>query len=105
MLQEVNMGRRSGFQCANIEHYRWMVGDELIDEIQELAKALKAVRICQINSTAYGGGVAELLPRIIPILSALGIDCDWKLLHAPSEFFTVSKAFRNALQGKPHELT
>ncbi|MDH3770324.1 MAG: glycosyl transferase family 1, partial [Nitrospirota bacterium] len=92
MLEEVNIGRRSGFQSANIENYRWLVGDELIDEIYELAKALKGVRICQINSTAYGGGVAELLPRIIPILSALGIDCDWRLLHAPSEFSTVSKA-------------
>lgn len=68
MLSEVNIGRRSGFQSANIENYRWLVGDELIEEIYELAKALKGVRICQINSTAYGGGVAELLPRIIPIL-------------------------------------
>ncbi len=105
MLQEVNIGRRSGFRSAHIEYYRWLIGDELIDEILDLAKALKGVRICQINSTAYGGGVAELLPRIIPILSGLGIDCDWRLLHAPSEFFTVSKAFHNALQGKPHELT
>ncbi len=105
MLQEVNIGRRSGFQSANIEQYRWLIGDELIDEILALAKALKGVRICQINSTAYGGGVAELLPRIIPILSGLGIDCDWRLLHAPSDFFTVSKAFHNALQSKPHELT
>lgn len=53
MLQEVNMGRRSGFQCANIEHYRWLVGDELIDEIQELARSLQG-----------GGSVRSILQHM-----------------------------------------
>ena len=105
MLPEVQIGRRSSLQSCDIEHYRWLVGDEMIDEIQYLAKGLNGIKVCHINSTAYGGGVAELLPRLIPIFLTLGLDVDWRLIHAPQEFFTVTKSFHNALQGKPHELT
>ena len=104
MLPEVHIGRRSGMQSSHVENYRWLVGDELIDDIQRLAKDLKGVRICQINSTAYGGGVAELLPRLIPMLLTLGINVDWRLIHGSPEFFTVTKCLHNALQGKHHTL-
>ena len=105
MLPEVQIGRRSSLQSCDIEHYRWLVGDELIDEIHDLAKKLDGVKVCHINSTAYGGGVAELLPRIIPIFLTLGLNVDWRLIHAPQDFFTVTKSFHNALQGQPHTLT
>ncbi len=105
MLPEVQIGRRSSLQSCDVEHYRWFVGDEMIDEIQELASQLNGINICHINSTAYGGGVAELLPRLIPIFLTLGLNVDWRLIHAPQEFFSVTKSFHNALQGKPHDLT
>ena len=105
MLPEVQIGRRSSLQSCDIEHYRWLVGDEMIDEIQQLAKGLNGIKVCHINSTAYGGGVAELLPRLIPIFLTLGLQVEWRLIHAPQEFFSVTKSFHNALQGKPHELT
>lgn len=105
MLPEVHLGRRSALISCKFENYRLIVGDELMDEINDLAQDLKGLRVCQISSTAYGGGVAELLPRVIPALEALGIRTDWRLIHGPPEFFTVTKSFHNALQGQAHTLT
>jgi trehalose synthase len=75
------------------------VGDDLVDEIEKLAASLAGVRICHINSTSAGGGVAELLGRHIPLLQALGVSADWRLIFAEPEFFQVTKGFHNALQG------
>ncbi len=76
-----------------------LISDELSDELSTLAKDLRDVRICHLNSTAFGGGVAELLARYVPMLQALGLHADWRLIHSQPEFFTVTKAFHNALQG------
>jgi len=73
MLPKVSVHR---FCCAaftDVENYRRIVGDELIDEIAVLARALNGVRACHVNSTGFGGGVAELLSRHVPLANALGI--------------------------------
>jgi trehalose synthase len=89
---------------ANLESYRLLISDGLFDELQALAKELQGVRICHINSTAFGGGVAELLTRYLPALQGLGVQADWRLIHGQPEFFTVTKAFHNALQGAKYDL-
>lgn len=66
MLPEVHLGRHCCAPSTNPDNYRPLVGDALIDEIQTLAKDLRGVRVCQINATAAGGGVAEFLGRQIP---------------------------------------
>ena len=105
MLPKVSIGR---FCCApftNVANYRRIVGDELIDEIEHLARELNGVRVCHINSTGFGGGVAELLSRHVPLVRALGLDVDWRLIQGTPEFFVVTKAFHNALQGAAYALT
>lgn len=105
MLPKVSIHR---FCCApftNVDNYRRLVGDELIDEIEALARDLKGVRACHINSTGFGGGVAELLSRHVPLARALGIDADWRIIQGPPKFFTITKAFHNALQGAPYSLS
>jgi trehalose synthase len=82
-----------------------LVGDDLIDELMTLAKSLGGVRVCEINATAAGGGVAELLGAEIPILKAMGVNADWRLIHGDAPFFQVTKAFHNALQGADLDLT
>lgn len=99
MLPKVSIGRHCCAMSTDIENYRMLVGDELVDEINELAKNLNGVRICHLNSTAFGGGVAELLTRYMPALQSLGLVVEWRLIHGRPEFFTVTKAFHNALQG------
>ncbi|NUP10049.1 MAG: glycosyltransferase [Polyangiaceae bacterium] len=105
MLPKVSVHR---FCCApftNVENYRRLVGSELIDEIERLARDLHGVRICHVNSTGFGGGVAELLSRLVPLARALGIRADWRLIQGTPEFFGVTKSFHNALQGAPHTLS
>jgi trehalose synthase len=104
MLEKVSIGRHCGAVSSSIENYRILVGDELIDEIIDLARQLNGIRICHINSTAFGGGVAELLARHLPILQDLGLSADWRLIHGTPDFFNVTKAFHNALQGAEYDL-
>jgi len=93
MLEKIRMGRFCCAQSTQIENFRPLLGDELIDEILELARELKEVRICQINATPLGGGVAELLSREVPILESMGMSVDWRIIHGDQEFFSITKAF------------
>lgn len=104
-LPRIAIGRHCCSESTNLENYRILVGDEMIDEIMRLSRALKGIRVCQINATAGGGGVAELLARQIPLYHALGIKMDWQIIHGDKEFFTVTKGFHNALQGADFDLT
>ena len=99
MLPKVSIRRFTSAPFTNVENYRQLAGDELIDEVRQLARDLKGVRVCHINSTGFGGGVAELLSRHIPLARAVGIESDWRLIQGTPEFFTVTKALHNGLQG------
>lgn len=104
-MNRVAIGRHCCAQSTNLESYRPLVGDALLAEIQELARALHDVRICHVNSTAAGGGVAELLGRQVPLLQALGLRVDWQIIRGEEEFFTITKGFHDALQGGRFDLT
>lgn len=93
MLNKVSLGIR------NLQKYRLVLGNELIDEIEKLADELKGVRICHVNSTAFGGGVAELLSSFIPLGRDAGLTIDWQVIHGDRRFFTITKSLHNALQG------
>ena len=80
--------------------YQNVVDADLIDEVQALARELQGVRVLQLNSTATGGGVAELLNSLIPLEQDCGLDVDWRLLCPNEAFFAVTKGFHNALQGQ-----
>jgi trehalose synthase len=104
MLPTVVLGRYCCSPLQSVENYRMIAGDPLIEEIQSLSRDLKGVRVCQLNSTGYGGGVAELLTRQVPLAHALGIDVEWRLIPGTPDFFRVTKAIHNALQGATYEL-
>jgi trehalose synthase len=98
-LKRVSIGRHYGAQSTTLEAYKTLVGEALLDELQTLARGLNGVRICHVNSSAAGGGVAEILAREIPLLRSLGITADWQVIRADEEFFTVTKALHNAMHG------
>jgi trehalose synthase len=83
----------------SIEAYRPIVGDEKLDEILRLAEPLKGARVLHVNATAFGGGVAEILATLVPLMSDLGLKADWQVIRGSDEFFTVTKAMHNSLQG------
>jgi trehalose synthase len=79
--------------------YRPIVGDAPIDEIQRLAEPLRGARVLHLNATAFGGGVAEILSALVPLLNDLGLKADWQIIGGADEFFAVTKAIHNGLQG------
>ena len=97
MLHKVSLG------IAEIDKYRLLEARDVIDEVVSLGKELKGLRLCHINSTPFGGGVAELLVSYIPLLRSLGIQADWQVIRGDRRFFTITKALHNALQGATFE--
>ncbi|WP_041082111.1 glycosyltransferase [Thermotoga profunda] len=95
---KVNLKDRS------IEEYRNIINDE-VEKIKELAKPLKGKRVIHVNATAFGGGVAEILQNLVPLMRSVGIDTDWYAIQAPNEFFNVTKKFHNTLQGAQIEIS
>jgi trehalose synthase len=86
-----------------LQDYQEIVGPEIIEELHLLARRLQNRRLQNINSTPVGGGVAEILSRMVPLLRELGIDTSWDVIKGDQAFFNVTKAFHNALHGK-HEM-
>jgi len=90
---------------AKIEEYIPIVGQSVIDDLNLLGQKLSGKVIQNINSTSVGGGVAEILNRMIPLLKELGVDARWDLIKGGSDFFGVTKKFHNALHGKSEEIS
>jgi trehalose synthase len=82
-----------------LNDYAPVVGQEVIDQLQRLAARLGPRRFVHINSTRTGGGVAEILERAVPLLQQLGMDVKWEVIKGDQEFFEITKAMHNALQG------
>ncbi len=89
---------------ANIEEYIPIVGQPIIDDLKLLAEKLKGKVIQHINSTAVGGGVAEILSRMVPLLREIGVDTRWDVIKGGEQFFEVTKKIHNALHGRPEEI-
>jgi len=83
-----------------IDQYREIVGDEVIAEIYRAGREMADTQFCHINSTYIGGGVAEMLNSLIPLMNDAGIETEWRLLYGTREFFSVTKQLHNALQGQ-----
>ncbi|MBS1839374.1 MAG: glycosyltransferase [Acidobacteria bacterium] len=82
-----------------LEEYAPLLGEPEIAEMRSLAKPLRGKQVQMVNSTKVGGGVAEILNRLIPLAEELEIDIHWDVLQGGADFFEVTKAFHNALHG------
>lgn len=89
---------------AGLDDYAAVVGAAEIEEIRALARVIGPRSIKHVNSTAVGGGVAEILQRLVPLLNEIGITTRWEVIKGGSDFFAVTKAFHNALHGKPETI-
>jgi trehalose synthase len=83
-----------------LSDYKEVVGRDVVGELYTLASHVGNRSIKMINSTAVGGGVAEMLHRVVPLLNELGIETRWEVIKGGADFFDITKAFHNALQGK-----
>jgi trehalose synthase len=85
--------------------YEKIIGEERYEELRALAKAAKGRTMLHINATAYGGGVAEILQNLVPLLRDAGVDAHWAVLDAPAAFYDITKKIHNALQGMKLDLS
>ncbi|HKW89884.1 MAG TPA: glycosyltransferase [Candidatus Acidoferrales bacterium] len=88
---------------AHIDDYGSIIGESEIRALRILARQLQGKRVKMVNSTSVGGGVAEILNRLVPLLGELGVPARWDVITGGTGFFAVTKAFHNALHGAPYE--
>jgi trehalose synthase len=89
----------------SLNDYLSIVGDETIGRIYKKARRLYGKTVVHVNSTYYGGGVAEILSGIVPLMNDVGIAAGWRMLRGTPDFFDITKKFHNALQGNSVNLT
>jgi trehalose synthase len=85
-----------------LSDYAAVIGEGETEELRTLAKPLAGRSVEMVNSTAVGGGVAEMLNRLVPLGEELGLRIRWEVMTGGEDFFEVTKAFHNALHGEPY---
>ena len=88
-----------------LNDFREITGDKIISDLYKKARPLYGKRIIHINSTFYGGGVAEILNSLVPLMNDVGLDAGWRIIRGSPDFFAITKKFHNSLQGDPINLT
>src|SRR3954471_19544918 len=88
-----------------LNDYATIIGQPEIDEIRYIARLLRGKTVKMVNSTAVGGGVAEILNRLIPLMQQLEVQTKWEVITGGNDFFEVTKGFHNALHGGEYNLT
>ncbi|MFO7963028.1 MAG: glycosyltransferase [Desulfobacterales bacterium] len=86
-------------KMVGLEDYEPLIGAETMDRIFQKAEPLKDLHIANVNSTYYGGGVAELLGSLTVLMNTIGIKTGWRVLQGSPDFFSITKKMHNALHG------
>ncbi len=84
----------------SLDDYIPIVGKPVIRQLRNLAEKLKGLQVLHVNSTAEGGGVAEILTWMVPLMRDLGLDAAWRVIMGTTAFFNTTKAIHNGLQGR-----
>jgi len=87
------------FWPLRLERYEGLIGAHAVERIMRKARRLHDLRVLNISSTFYGGGVAEMLSSLTLVERAIGLRADWRLIQGSPDFFSVTKKLHNALQG------
>jgi trehalose synthase len=87
-----------------VEGYRAVAGDAAMQTLEALARKLRGHRIAMVNSTSAGGGIAEILHRLVPLLNELGVPTTWEVMGGDARFYAITKKIHNALHGWPGAL-
>ncbi|MGH2500439.1 MAG: glycosyltransferase, partial [Candidatus Limnocylindria bacterium] len=85
----------------SLADYEPFVGGERLAGLRSAGERARGLRVLHLNATAYGGGVAEILHNLVPLMRDVGLDASWSVIDAEPAFFDVTKKIHNALQGMP----
>jgi len=100
-----NTPHRAAPPAPKLEDYEPIIGRPELDELRFLARHLRNKTVKMVNSTAVGGGVAEILNRMVPLLNELEVRTKWEVITGGNDFFEVTKGFHNALHGGEYVVT
>ena len=73
-----------------LDDYREIVGDNVIGSIYKKMRSLYGKHLLNINSTYIGGGVAEILASMIPLMNDVGLDAGWRTVHGNMDFYGIN---------------
>ncbi|GAB4368121.1 MAG: glycosyltransferase [Deltaproteobacteria bacterium] len=90
---------------APLAAYESIAGPSAVTQLRRLGERLGRIRVVHVNSTKEGGGVAEILEWMTPLMCDIGLKASWEVIQGPARFFRVTKAMHNGLQGRPVELS
>lgn len=93
MLQKVETHPRT------LDPYRKWVDEETFCDLERVASRLRGLKVGHVNATARGGGVAEILRSLVPLMNGLRVTTDWYCVAPNRDFFQVTKHIHNSLQG------
>lgn len=82
-----------------LESYAAITGPDVVDHLRQLAESLRGKKVVHVNSTRVGGGVAEILEKLVPLSNELGLDTSWEVISGGEEFYQCTKSMHNGLQG------
>jgi trehalose synthase len=92
-------------RMVTIDDYEQYVGAETVDRIRKKAEPFHDLHVANVNSTYYGGGVAELLSSLTLLMNSVGIKTGWRVIQGAPDFFGITKKMHNALHGGEINLT
>jgi trehalose synthase len=84
---------------TSLVDYAAVAGEDVVEHLRQLAALLQGLRIVHVNSTRFGGGVAEILTKLVPLQQELGLDVSWEVIRGEEKFYECTKRFHNGLQG------
>ncbi|MFP5212242.1 MAG: glycosyltransferase [Acidobacteriota bacterium] len=82
-----------------LDRYAEVAGEDVVMQLRQLSASMRGMKVVHVNSTKEGGGVAEILHRLVPLQQELGLDVSWEIITGPPDFYECTKRFHNALQG------
>lgn len=83
----------------SLESYAQITGQDVITQLRQLAEPMRGMKVVHVNSTRMGGGVAEILYKLVPLMNELGLETHWEVIEGNNDFYQCTKSFHNALQG------
>ena len=88
-----------------LKSYAKVAGEDAVLKLQQFAAPMKGAKFVHVNSTRVGGGVAEILMKMVPLMNELGIDTSWEVITGEDKFYQCTKGMHNALQGDPVDIS
>jgi trehalose synthase len=94
-----------GFMNTALDEYREVSPKGTVDFLYRLSDLVKGKSFLHVNAVRYGGGMSEVLRRLVPMMTALGVDARWEVIAGTQEYFSVVNRLTGALQGRDEHLT